>query len=118
MGDVSKHFSRREFMCHCGCGFATVDVELISVLEDLRVHFDSPILITSGCRCASHNRRVGGAPDSEHLRGTAADIKVDGVASHTVYDYLSTKYPGRYGLGRYPTWTHVDVRLRAARWVK
>lgn len=113
-----KYFKRTEFLCGCGCGFGTVDYELAEVLDDVREHFDSAVFVTSGCRCAAHNRRVGGAPDSEHLRGTAADIKVDGVPAATVYDYLSTKYPGRYGLGRYPTWTHVDVRLRAARWVK
>ena len=118
MGDLSKHFSRNEFACRDGCGFATVDVQLIEVLEDVREHFDGRVRITSGCRCAAHNRSVGGAPDSEHTRGTAADIVVDGVAAHVVYDYLSTKYAGRFGIGKYTTWTHIDVRQRAARWMK
>ena len=26
MGDLSENFSRSEFECKCGCGFATVDV--------------------------------------------------------------------------------------------
>jgi uncharacterized protein YcbK (DUF882 family) len=118
MGDISKNFNRSEFACRDGCGFATVDTELIQVLEDVREHFDSVVRITSGCRCASHNRSIGGAPDSEHTRGTAADIVVSGVSAAVVYDYLLKKYPGRYGLGKYATWVHVDVRQRAARWIK
>lgn len=118
MGDLSKHFSRAEFLCRCGCGFATADVELIAVLEDLRAHFDGPVIINSGARCISRNRSEGGAPDSEHLRGTAADVVVDGVSPAVVYDYLTHKYAGRYGIGKYAAWTHIDVRLRAARWIK
>ncbi len=118
MGDISKHFSRREFLCKCGCGFATVDVELVAVLEDVREHFDSGVTINSGCRCKEHNKRVGGEPDSEHTRGTAADIVVDGVPAHEVHAYLSMKYAGRYGIGKYQNRTHIDVRQRAARWSK
>jgi uncharacterized protein YcbK (DUF882 family) len=93
-------------------------VELLQILEDVREHFDSSVKITSGCRCAEHNKRVGGAPDSEHTRGIAADIVVDGVPAWEVHAYLSMKYPGRYGIGKYQGWTHIDVRLRAARWSK
>ena len=118
MGDLSTHFSRREFMCKCGCGFATVDSELLTVLEALRAHFDSTVRINSGCRCPSHNRAIGGSTDSEHTRGTAADIVVDGFPASTVYDWLIRSFPGRYGIGLYPGWTHIDVRLRPARWMK
>lgn len=113
-----KHFKRSEFICSCGCGFSTVDFELADVLDDVREHFAVPVTVTSGCRCQAYNRRIGGAPDSEHTRGTAADIKVSGIAAATVYDYLTGKYPGKYGIGKYATWTHIDVRLRAARWTK
>ena len=118
MGDISKHFNRAEFACGDGCGFSTVDAELIGVLEDVRERFDGRVRVTSGCRCPAHNRRVGGAADSEHTRGTAADIIVDGVSAAVVYDYLTNKYPGRYGIGKYTTWTHIDVRPRFARWIK
>lgn len=36
MGDLSKHFSSKEFACKCGCGFAQVKPELITKLEKLR----------------------------------------------------------------------------------
>lgn len=115
MGDLSTHFSRREFACRCGCGFDTVDAELLAVLEEVRQHFDAPVVITSGCRCASHNQRVGGSPGSQHLLGRAADIQVRGVAPAAVAQHLEELYPGRFGIGRYATFTHIDTRNSASR---
>lgn len=117
MGDVSKHFSRHEFACKCGCGFTAVDVELLGILEDVRETF-GPVTMLSGCRCHAHNRAVGGAEDSEHMNGTAGDFKVEGRSPTIIANYLRSKYPGRYGIGEYKTWVHVDVRLRMARWKK
>ena len=42
---MSKYFSRSEFSCNCGCGFDTVDFELIQMLDGLRENFDKPIHI-------------------------------------------------------------------------
>lgn len=47
---------------------------LIVFLDMLREHLGKPVVITSGYRTEAHNRRVGGAPMSAHLRGLAADI--------------------------------------------
>ena len=116
MGDLSTHFSSSEFECNCGCGFDEIDLELIDVLEILRKHFGTYVMITSGCRCKSHNANVGGAKRSQHLKGTAADIRVNGIVPAVVYTYLADQYPNSYGLGRYNTFTHIDVRSRKARW--
>lgn len=115
---VSEHFDRTEFACHCGCGFATVDVELLQVLENLRKHFASPISINSACRCPAYNSKVGGEPKSKHMYGLAADIVVGSVSPTTVYNYLVECYPGKYGIGKYAAWTHIDVRADKARWEK
>ncbi len=113
---VSEHFRRSEFACHCGCGFAAVDVELLSVLEDLRDSFRSPVHINSACRCAERNAEIGSKPTSMHQRGMAADIRVKGVSPQMVHSFLDGKYPGQYGLGRYKNFTHIDVRTGFARW--
>jgi len=113
------HFSRKEFECKCGCGFAAMDSELLEVLEDVREHFGSPIIITSGCRCPSHNAQVGGMPNSFHTKGMACDFKVKSLGENqdTVADYLEAKYPNKYGIGRYIGRTHIDVRPNGpARW--
>lgn len=113
---VSKNFSRKEFACKCKCGFATVDIELVNVLENIRMHFGNPVKITSACRCTEHNRNVGGRPNSKHLRGIAADIVVSGVDPKQVYEYLDCIYSDRYGIGCYNTFTHLDVRTKRCRW--
>ena len=44
------------------------------VLEPLREHFGIPVVISSGYRCPQLNKAVGGVPNSQHLKGEAADI--------------------------------------------
>ena len=116
MGDLSEHFSRYELQCRCGCGYYRHNQTLIDVLEDVREHFGRPVKINSGCRCYAHNATIGGVKNSQHIHGTAADIKVDGVEPLKVWGYLVKKYPDRYGIGQYDTFTHLDVRPGKGRW--
>ena len=44
------------------------------VLEPLRQHVGVPVIISSGYRCPALNQAVGGVPNSQHLKGEAADI--------------------------------------------
>lgn len=113
---LNKYFKRKEFACRCGCGTSTVDAELLQVVTDVREHFGVPVVITSGHRCAKHNANVGGAKNSMHLTGKAADIKVTGIEPMEVRAYLCNKYQDKYGIGAYPTFTHIDVRDNKARW--
>lgn len=115
--DGMLYFSYDEFACKCGCGFDSVSKELVDVLTGVRQHFLAPVIITSGCRCAAHNDRVGGSKRSQHVMGRAADFRVAGTHADRVADYLIGRYPGRYGIGRYSGRTHVDVRPNGpARW--
>ena len=116
MGDISKHFYRGEFACRCGCGFDTVDAQLISVLEELREHFGVPIKVSSGCRCKEHNRAVGGSEKSQHLLARASDISMVDFTTAAICRYLEDKYPSELGIGKYDTFVHIDTRLRKARW--
>lgn len=115
MGDVSKNFNRREFACKCGCGFDVVDVQLLDALEDVRAHFGASVVLNCACRCPKHNAEVGGEDHSQHLFGKAADIKVTGVSPDDVAAYLEKQH-ANCGIGRYDTFTHIDVRGSAARW--
>lgn len=110
---LSEHFDRREFACSCGCGFDTVDVELLKMLEKIRVYFGSAVKINSACRCADKNKQVGGSKNSQHLFGRAADIVVDGVSPKDVADFAESFADG---LGRYNSFTHIDSRGSKARW--
>ena len=113
---LSKHFTRNEFACNCGCGSNTVDYALLVILEKVREHFGKPVTVNSGHRCAKYNALVGGAKNSQHVLGRAADIVVLGVSPQEVVKYLLETYPDQYGIGRYETFTHVDTRDWRARW--
>jgi uncharacterized protein YcbK (DUF882 family) len=45
------------------------------VLDPLREAYGRPIRVNSGYRCPLLNRLVGGSPNSQHMRGEAADIQ-------------------------------------------
>lgn len=112
---LGSYFHRKEFACKCGCGFDTIDWELIDLLHQARVYFNSPIIINSGCRCEAYNKKIGGEKNSWHVKGRAADIVVKGVDPDDVADYFETfNHDG--GLGRYNIFTHVDSRGVKARW--
>lgn len=120
MGDLTKDFSRWEFECPCGCGFDTVDIELVTHFQYERDYFGVPITITSGCRCPEYNRLKGGADDSQHLYGRAGDSKIKGVSPQARYEYYNSRWPRRYGIGLYTkrNFLHFDTRSgKAARWV-
>lgn len=118
MGDLTPHFSRAEFRCRDGSEHA-IDCRLLAMLEGLRAVIGRPITITSGYRSPDYNRQVGGASNSMHLRGMAADFKVAGLSPEQVYDIADRLYPVS-GLGVYPRgeggWVHLDSRTAAARW--
>ena len=113
---ISPNFSRDEFACTDGCGFDTVDSELLTILESIRQHFDAPVTVASGCRCPRKNDEVSGSAGSKHLQGRAADIKVAGVDPVDVQDFFDRTWPDSFGMGRYEGWTHVDSRSKKARW--
>lgn len=117
--DKIQYFKRKEFACKCGkCGGFPVepDPALLEILVKIRAYFGKPVHINSGIRCAAHNADVGGATASQHLKGTAADISVEGVTPERVAIYAETLLPKTGGIGRYKTFTHVDVRKNRSRW--
>ena len=117
MGDISEHFTRDRLACKCGCGQDTVDVELIKVLEDLRRRFKQPVYVSSGNRCLAYNRTLPDSRDtSQHIKSKATDIWVSSVPPRIVYNYLTMKYPNKYGIGLYRSFVHIDVRKVKARW--
>ncbi len=124
MGDRSKNFSNHEFRCKCRlraphlppCEQVFPPDELVTVLQDVRDHFGAPVAVHSGHRCAPYNKFVKGASASQHIKATAGDITVKGVTPNEVQEYLLQRYPEQYGIGRYNTFTHVDVRDYKTHW--
>lgn len=87
--DGIQYFKYGEFTCHCGCGYNTVDIRLVKILDDIRKHYGKPAIITSGVRCEKHNKEVGGVSNSWHIRRKAADFYINGVSSSELNRYCS-----------------------------
>ena len=84
------------------------------VLEPLRVAMDESIKISSGFRSEALNKAVGGAFNSQHKKGQAADLCIDGniekgkrwfeyIKKHLPFDQLIWEHDKK---GTY--WVHVS----------
>ena len=87
-----------------------------NVLEPLRVAMGEPIKIGSGFRCPALNKAVGGVGNSQHMKGQAADLCIDGdiekgkrwfnyIRLHLPFDQLIWEHNSK---GSY--WVHVSFR--------
>jgi uncharacterized protein YcbK (DUF882 family) len=96
--------------------------ELAKNLEVLRKHLGQPIRVTSGFRSREHNRKIGGATNSYHVLGMAADIQVAKITPQQVAKAIELLIAeGKMkegGLGIYRTWVHYDFRGTKSRWKK
>jgi uncharacterized protein YcbK (DUF882 family) len=124
MAKITTNFSLQEFNSKCGRAIpnsALLNItELARSLEVLPTAINKPITITSGYRSPKYNAKIGGVKDSQHLRGTAADIKVKGMTPKEVAlvieGLIEQGKMKEGGIGVYPTFTHYDHRGRKARW--
>ena len=113
---LSANFRVREFACKDGSDKILVDTDLVVLLQKIRDHFGAAVTINSAYRTPAHNKAVGGATGSQHVKGTAADIVVAGAAPLEVAQYAEYLLPESGGIGVYQSFTHVDVRSIRSRW--
>jgi len=87
-----------------------------NVLQPLRTAMGHAIKIGSGYRSLKLNQAVGGVSNSQHMRGEAADLCIDGdiqkgkrwfdwIKAHCDYDQLIWEHNAK---GSY--WVHVSYR--------
>ena len=113
---LSKNFQVSEFACNDGSDVVFVSPELVVILQAIRSHFNKPVTINSGYRTPEYNKKVGGATQSQHLYGTAADIAVSRVSPKDVAAFAETLLYNRGGIGIYAGFTHIDTREIKSRW--
>ena len=118
---ASAHFKLSEFKCKDGTAVPAKYYgncqKLMDLLEEIREACGNrAVTVNSGYRTESYNKRVDGAKQSQHLYAAAADIKVSGKSAAEVYKLCDTLVGNRGGVGKYSTFTHVDVRGHKARW--
>mgnify|MGYP006376259313 CR=1 FL=1 len=125
---ITPNFTRQEFDCKDGTPYPEEWIEsrlrpLCEAIEVIReVAGGKPINITSAYRTEAHNKKVGGAKNSEHVKGRAVDIVCRGKGMtaevlHTIILRLigEKKIPDG-GVGLYHSWVHYDQRGCPARW--
>ncbi len=107
---LTANFRVREFACSDGSDKIEIDLDNVKQLQKIRDHFGKSITITSGYRTAAHNKKIGGATNSYHMTGQAADIAVVGVNPLKVYLYADNI--GAKGAIYYPNsrFCHIDTR--------
>ena len=108
---VGQHFKVREFACKDGSQVVFIDDHLVSVLDILRNKLGKPVIITSGYRTPTRNKDVGGARYSYHMRGMAADIRVNEISAKELANELNAIVPDECGIIVYKSWVHFDVRI-------
>ena len=102
-----RYFTIDEFKCP-DCGRAEMNEDFLEMLDKARDIAGIPFVITSGFRCPSHNKKIGGRPNSAHLRGLAADIAVtNSRARFLILDALIKAGFRRMGIGK--NFIHVDL---------
>lgn len=107
---LTQHFKAEEFKCKDGTKEFLWAIELLEVLETIRNHFNEPVIINSGYRTPTWNTRVGGAKNSYHVKGMAADIRVKNVSPKEVAKFASEYMKDHGGVICYTNFVHVDVR--------
>lgn len=120
-GDGSTlHFEFSEFYSKDGSGFSGGKVSSTTVKENVRQLMwkleavrqkagNAAITINSGFRSINHNANVGGASNSQHMYGIAADIVISGKSVAGMQSIAKTS--GFSGIIPYSSFLHVDSRV-------
>ena len=102
---LTPHFDLDEFRDHSDGTVVAPPAYFLGCLEHIRGAIGWPLRIVSGYRSPEHNRSVGGAPNSRHLVGDAADL------DYGVVPVEVARAAGCTGIGITDGFaTHVDAR--------
>lgn len=86
-----------------------------TVLEPLRAAIGRPVRVTSGYRCPLLNAQIGGARDSAHMTGRAADIVVENMPPIEVaHSIMQLGLPFDQLIMEFGAWVHVGIAAPTA----
>lgn len=108
--NLGRWFKVKEFACKDRSPIVFIDEYLWTTLSILRTKIGKPVIITSGYRTPEWNKKCNGAKYSYHMRGMAADIRVDGMSAKELANELNAIVPDECGIIVYKSWVHFDVR--------
>lgn len=89
------------------------------VLQPIRNKYGRAITVTSGYRCPELNAVIGGAKNSQHVLGQAADIKCTSTTKAVLFNIIKDMIKNgeltvgqliwEYGTKKEPNWIHVSL---------
>lgn len=87
---------------------------LAILLEQVRKCLNRPISINSGYRSPEVNKAAGGQPNSQHLLGCAADIKVSGMTPNEIVKVIiQSDIQFDQMIREFDSWVHISVTNKA-----
>ena len=113
--EIGNHFKVKEFACKDGSQVVFIDDYLVFILDSLRSKIGKPVIINSGYRTPEWNKKCNGAKYSYHMRGMAADIRVNGMSAKEIANKLNEILPDECGIIVYNAWVHIDTRAKKYR---
>ncbi|MBU0580932.1 MAG: hypothetical protein KKA19_07120 [Candidatus Margulisbacteria bacterium] len=113
MGDISEHFSKRDFACRCKkCHHEfKISLTLVGILELIRSHFNKRLEILSGFICEEENTQQGGTKKNYQALGKAAKIMVVQIPPEQIFQFAE-RIPQVKGLGLNPVKKYVYLDIR------
>jgi hypothetical protein len=105
-------------LAHSAISVSCIKPNLLNLVRRAESHFGKKVVVTSGYRSPSHNRRVRGATHSQHLYCNALDLYMPGVARDDLARFFFAQ-PDRGGIGLYchTRSIHIDTgKRRQWRW--
>ena len=79
------------------------------IADAARKHFNAPADVISALRCQRHNANEGGVANSQHMYGEAMDIRIRGVSSEALYQFIISQPGVRYAYKINDTNVHFDI---------
>ena len=110
----ASNFKVKEFSCHDGSDLVKIDSDLIIYLQKIREIMGRPIVINSGYRTTEYNKKIKGAPRSQHIYGKASDIAANSIKPAELAKIAENL--GVPGIGLYDWGCHVDTRKNKSFW--
>jgi hypothetical protein len=127
---LSANFSMKEFTAsdtakrrgidnNPGLEHAEAALELFEhIVQPIRDHFGTSIFLSSGYRSHALNKAIGGSQTSQHSKGEAVDIDMDGrkgPENEDVFHYIRENLPfdqliWEFGDSKRPDWVHVSYK--------
>lgn len=91
-----------------GNGMLMVNEQSMDALQRFRDIVGVPVIVNSAYRDPAYNKKVGGAPSSQHLFGRAFDIRItDNLPRKVIHQ--AAKQAGFTGFGDYNSFVHIDT---------